>query len=94
MNCAGPGGDPARSDDPLMIDLLARGAARGDACGLGLEVGDDARVIDASGAAHEDLFAVGPITRGALWEITSVPDIRLQATRCAAEVMRLFERVG
>jgi uncharacterized NAD(P)/FAD-binding protein YdhS len=25
-----------------------------------------------------DLYAVGPLTRGAFWEITAVPDIRHQ----------------
>ena len=89
VNCAGPNGDPAASSDPLLIGLLRSGNARGDACGLGLDVNADTRVIDAGGRAHDTLFAVGPITRGALWEITSVPDIRLQAARCAAEVMRV-----
>jgi uncharacterized NAD(P)/FAD-binding protein YdhS len=89
VNCAGPNGDPAASSDPLLIDLLRSGNARGDACGLGLDVDPDTRVIDARGSAHESLFAVGPITRGALWEITSVPDIRLQAAHCATQARRV-----
>jgi uncharacterized NAD(P)/FAD-binding protein YdhS len=89
VNCAGPNGDPAASSDPLVIDLLQSGNARGDACGLGLDVDDHTRLIDARGVVHETLFAVGPITQGALWEITSVPDIRLQAARCAAQAMRV-----
>jgi uncharacterized NAD(P)/FAD-binding protein YdhS len=89
VNCAGPNGDPAASSDPLLIDLLRSGNARGDACGLGLDVDPDTRVIDARGRAHESLFAVGPITRGALWEITSVPDIRLQAAHCATQARRV-----
>ena len=90
INCAGPNGDPAESSDPLLIDLLATGVARADACGLGLDVDDRARLIHRTGEAQSNLFAVGPITRGSLWEITSVPDIRLQAARCAEEVAHIL----
>ena len=34
-----------------------------------------------------DLFAVGPITRGALWEIIAVPEIRAQAEQIAERVL-------
>jgi hypothetical protein len=33
------------------------------------------------------LFAVGPLTRGAVYEMTSVPDIRIQAAEVASEVL-------
>lgn len=92
VNCAGPNGDPAASSDPLLVDLLGSGAARGDECGLGLDVDDGGRVIGSSGKAHDTLFAVGPITRGSWWEVTSVPDIRLQAAHCASEVARVLAR--
>jgi uncharacterized NAD(P)/FAD-binding protein YdhS len=36
-----------------------------------------------TGAAQDELYAVGPMTRGAFWEVTSVPDIRLQAAEVA-----------
>jgi uncharacterized NAD(P)/FAD-binding protein YdhS len=51
--------------------------------GLGLDVDASGRLIGANGAAHDRLYAVGPITRGAFWEITAVPDIRLQAALAA-----------
>ena len=35
------------------------------------------------GQAQDDLYAVGPMTRGAFWEVTSVPDIRIQAAEVA-----------
>jgi uncharacterized NAD(P)/FAD-binding protein YdhS len=89
VNCAGPNGDPGASSDPLLIDLLRSGNAPGHACGLGLDVDPDTRVIDSRGGAHDSLVAVGPITRGALWEITSVPDIRLQAAHCATQARRV-----
>ena len=44
-------------------------------------------MVGADGEASEALFAVGPITRGQFYEITSVPDIRVQAADCASAIL-------
>jgi uncharacterized NAD(P)/FAD-binding protein YdhS len=36
--------------------------------------------------ASRRLYAIGPCARGALWEITAIPDIRQQTFRLAREV--------
>ncbi|MGI8841073.1 MAG: hypothetical protein ACR2F8_09905 [Caulobacteraceae bacterium] len=77
VNRAGPRGDVAQCGDPLVAGLLAAGEIRPDACRLGINVDARSRPI-ADGEARETLFAVGPITRGQLYEITSVPDIRIR----------------
>ena len=87
VNCTGPNGDLTRVGDPLLAGLVERGLIRADACRLGLDVGADGRLIGREGAARLDLYAVGPITRGAFWEITSVPDIRVQAAQCASALL-------
>ncbi len=87
VNCTGPNGDLTRVSDPLLSGLVKRGLVRADACRLGLDVGMDGRLIGRDGAANLDLYAVGPVTRGAFWEITSVPDIRVQAAQCAAAIL-------
>ncbi len=87
VNCTGPNGDLARSKDPILASLSAQGLIRPDACRLGVEVDPASRLVDHRGDVNSRLFAVGPITRGAFWEITSVPDIRLQARDCAAAVI-------
>jgi uncharacterized NAD(P)/FAD-binding protein YdhS len=84
VNCTGPEGDPNHSDQALIRQLLKDGLVRADAFGLGLDVTEDNRVIASVGAPHETLFAVGPAARGALWEVTAVPDIRVQARRLGA----------
>lgn len=86
INCTGPLGDVAASRIPLIQGLLASGSARADANGLGLDVDDDCRVRDADGAGQDELYAIGPMTRGAFWEVTSVPDIRIQAAELAATI--------
>ncbi len=46
-----------------------------------MDVTADGRLIAADGVASSALFAIGPAARGALWEVTAVPDLRLQARR-------------
>lgn len=83
INCTGPAGDAARSRDPLLRQLLADGLARPDAFGLGLDVDAESRLIGADGRPQPNLYALGPVTRGAHWEITAVPDIRSQVWNLA-----------
>lgn len=84
VNCTGASQNLARSSDPLVMQLLSDGVARAHANGLGLDVNDDGRVLDANGAASERIFALGPITQGAFWESTAVPEIRTRAAALAA----------
>lgn len=78
VNCTGPQGDLARSTEPLLRGLIEQGHARADANRLGLDVDSQSRLIGADGAARPRLFGLGPMTRGAFWEIVAVPDIRHQ----------------
>ncbi|MEJ2817009.1 FAD-dependent oxidoreductase [Caulobacter sp. CCG-8] len=92
VNCTGPSADVERSTEPLLAALADRGLIRADPLRLGLDIDSGHRVIHAGGRPHATLFAVGPITRGALWEINAVPDIRVQAVQVAAAVLSALER--
>jgi uncharacterized NAD(P)/FAD-binding protein YdhS len=87
VNCTGPSVDVERSTEPLIAALAGRGLIRADPLRLGLDIDAGHRVIHADGSPQATLFAVGPITRGALWEINAVPDIRVQAAQVAAAVL-------
>jgi uncharacterized NAD(P)/FAD-binding protein YdhS len=86
INCAGPLSDVALAPDPLIGGLIRSGLARPDACRLGLDVDHLSRLIGAAGSV-EGLFAVGPLTRGQVYEMTSVPDIRIQAADVARALL-------
>lgn len=79
INCTGPQGDLARTTEPLLQNLLDQGLIRPDPCRLGLDVDAQSQLVDASGGTQPRLLALGPMTRGAFWEITAVPDIRQQS---------------
>ncbi|UIJ47250.1 FAD/NAD(P)-binding protein [Sphingomonas cannabina] len=78
VNAIGPQGDLTRTGEPLLRKLLQRGLIRPDAAKLGIDVDATAAVIGADGQPSEWLHALGPMTRGAFWEIVAVPDIRTQ----------------
>ena len=78
VNCTGPQGDLLRSSDPLLRNLMRRGSIRPDAHRLGIDVDSQSRTVAADGSSNDWLYALGPMTRGAFWEIVAVPDIRSQ----------------
>ncbi|MBL8578368.1 MAG: FAD/NAD(P)-binding protein [Mesorhizobium sp.] len=86
IECRGHNADLSTTRSPLLQNLLSRGAIRPDALRLGVDVAPGCAVIDAQGKTSERIFAVGPITTGAFWEIVAVPDIRQQAKALAAEL--------
>ena len=85
VNCAGPGRLPAAAG-PLVGGLLAAGLARVGPHGLGLDIDVDGRLIGAGGRAHDRLWVIGPLRRGARWETTAVPEIRAQARRLVGDM--------
>lgn len=57
-----------------------------DPFGLGVEVDGQSRLANADGKIWPGLFAAGALTAGRFWEITAVPDIRVQAQKIAQAV--------
>ncbi|MCQ8242140.1 FAD/NAD(P)-binding protein [Rhizosaccharibacter radicis] len=89
INCAGPDADYSRIRDPLVRDLLRQGLVRPDPLCLGLDVTAKCALRGRDGAISRRLFAVGPVTKGAFWEMTAVPDIRQQAEFLAEQLASL-----
>jgi uncharacterized NAD(P)/FAD-binding protein YdhS len=85
FNCTGPLHSISRTKDPLLRSLLDAGQVRADHLGIGLEVDERSR-------AGEQLWALGPLTKGRYWEIIAVPDIREQAAVVADDIARELGR--
>jgi uncharacterized NAD(P)/FAD-binding protein YdhS len=84
VNCTGANLDLTRSNDPLIQQMLTEGLARAHPTGLGFDLDNDARVLDARGRVQGSLYALGPITVGSSWESTAVPEIRARAAAISA----------
>lgn len=87
VNCTGPLGVISKSTEPMIRDILDKGYGRPDPLGLGLQVDDEGGLLDGAGAPARGLHAIGPLTRGAFWEMTAVPDLRGQARDLAARIL-------
>lgn len=79
VNCTGPQGDLLRSNEPLIQHLLEAGLIRPDPQRLGVDVDSQSRAIRRDGSPENRLHCIGPMTRGGLWEVVAVPDIRQQS---------------
>lgn len=86
VNCTGPLGDLRRTSDPLLRHLFERGDIRPDPLAIGIDVDRQCHAIARDGSAQHRLFVVGPMTRGAHWEIVAVPDIRRQVWALARQI--------
>lgn len=88
VSCTGPSPDITRRDEPLVQSLLRLGLCRPDPMRMGFDVAPDTAVIARDGGISGRMFALGPMTRGTLWEITAVPQIRDQCRNVAALIAR------
>jgi uncharacterized NAD(P)/FAD-binding protein YdhS len=86
INCTGPRGPVGPETPGLLGRLAAAGAVRAEPLGLGIEVDGQGRVVGEGGTPTPALFAVGPLTQGAFWEATAVPDLRSHTERLAKAV--------
>lgn len=87
VNCTGPRSDFNDIAIPIFGDLKRRGLIKPDALGLGLET-QDCAVVGAAGHVSPWLYAIGPLTRPAWWEVTAVPEINAQIDHLVRDLSR------
>ena len=91
VDCTGIVKDPRATGNPVIRRLLEGGLARADALHIGIDIAEDCAVINRSGIPSRRLFAVGPLTRAAFWEIVAIPDIRNQCAELAAHLAAICD---
>jgi uncharacterized NAD(P)/FAD-binding protein YdhS len=92
VDCTGVIKNPMQTTNRLLLSLFDQGLARVDPLGIGIEVSPHCAIVDRHGRPSRRLFAVGPLTRAAFWEIIAVPDIRNQSAELAARL--ILQRVA
>lgn len=85
IRAAGPSADPR--DDPFLARLIADGIACAHPLGLGLDVAPDGCVRGADGAPRPTIRALGSLRKGAAWEATAVPELRIHARDAADAIL-------
>lgn len=88
VNCTGPNGDLASTDQSLLGRLSSSGQIRPGPHRIGLDVTPDLAVVAGDGKASTGLYAIGPLLRGRYLEITAVPEIGQQAAALADALVR------
>jgi uncharacterized NAD(P)/FAD-binding protein YdhS len=88
VDCTGIVKDPAATANPAVRSLFDQGLARVDPLRIGIEISTDCAVVDSDGSPSRRLFAIGPLTRAAFWEIIAIPDIRNQCVELAERLVR------
>jgi uncharacterized NAD(P)/FAD-binding protein YdhS len=91
VDCTGIVKDPTSSGNPLVQRLFERGLARTDVLKIGIDVAADGAIVNRAGIPSRRLFAVGPLTRAAFWEIVAIPDIRGQCAELAARLVSICD---
>jgi uncharacterized NAD(P)/FAD-binding protein YdhS len=80
----GPAHGSALGLNPVLSSLAARGLARADAAGLGVDVDAHSRMVGQSGVARPDLLVAGPLARGRFGELMGLPQVSQHAKAVAA----------
>ncbi|MCP1845562.1 putative NAD(P)/FAD-binding protein YdhS [Bradyrhizobium sp. USDA 4524] len=93
VDCTGIVKDPRATDNPVIQCLFEHGLARADALQIGIDIANDCAVINRNGIASRRLFAVGPLTRAAFWEIVAIPDIRNQCAKLAPRLAAVCDLI-
>jgi uncharacterized NAD(P)/FAD-binding protein YdhS len=91
VECTGINPIPHNTDNPVLRSLFDHGLARIDPLGIGLDSTNAGALVDLSGKPSAHLFAIGPLTRAAFWEIVAIPDIRAQCHRLAEHLRAVLE---
>ena len=92
VDCTGIARDPVATRNPAVRSLFDQGLARIDPLRMGIEVASDCAIVNRRGLPSPRLFAIGPLTRAAFWEIIAIPDIRNQCVQLAERLVRNTDR--
>jgi uncharacterized NAD(P)/FAD-binding protein YdhS/trehalose-6-phosphate synthase len=88
VNCTGPECNYYKLKEPLVLNLLARGLIHPDPLFLGLMAAPNGALLNYLGQPSTNLFTLGSVKKGMLFETTAVPELRVQARALAEALTR------
>jgi uncharacterized NAD(P)/FAD-binding protein YdhS len=85
--CTGPDDAALLKEAPLQ-SLASDGHVRIGPHGMGIDtVPNTGQVRDHAGRTPHQIYAIGPLRRGTLWESTAIPEIRSEAEKLALRLL-------
>ncbi len=92
INCTGPSTDPMKADNNYLKNCLVKGIVVQDDLKLGILADPVSfEVINSRHERHENIFALGSLLKGVLWESTAVKELREQAEMVAGGLVSMME---
>lgn len=91
INCTGPATDVFNSDNPLLKSCLANGTIQQDNLKLGILADPETfRIYNSCNERSENIYAIGSLLKGVLWESTAVKELREQAEIIASQLTKMI----
>ncbi len=87
INCTGPQTNYIELKDELVVNLLIGKIIFASDLKMGIQTTLTGRVLQEGSKPSNDIFAIGSLLRGVLWETTAVPEIRIQAESIAKQII-------
>lgn len=87
INCTGPQSNYQELKDALIQNLLAKKMIISNELKMGIETNLTGQVVQDNGKNSDDIYAIGSLLRGVLWETTAVPEISKQAEQIAKQIV-------
>lgn len=88
INCTGPVTDITKIEIPLIANLIKRGLITPDEMNLGINALPNGTIIQKDNSLSSNIFIIGSLLKGILWESTAVPELRTQTKSLAEELIR------
>ncbi len=89
FNCTGPETDLQGVPRHVLSQMLQDGLLQQDPLRLGIRADTTSfRVLDSNNQPHTNLYTLGSNLKGELWESTAVNELRTQAAKLAASIIR------
>lgn len=87
VNCTGPQENYAELNDELIKNLLDKKLITTNKLNIGIQALPDGRVLNAEGEVSKKIYTIGSSLRAVLWETTAIPELRVQASAIAKQII-------
>jgi uncharacterized NAD(P)/FAD-binding protein YdhS len=87
INCTGPETKLEKTGNELLKQLKSDGLIIQDELQLGIEVNESYQIINSQIQVEENMFAIGGLLKGKLWESTAINELRIQAKKVSSLII-------